>query len=57
MAKHIYTGYVSTGYYVESDTELTDDELVSAVADYINAEGLNGGCDLGDIDHQIEEED
>lgn len=53
MSKHLYTGYLSIGYEIESDTELDYEDLLQAVANQISDNGIASG-DLGDIDHYID---
>ncbi len=54
MTKHIYSGYMSMGFEVSSDTPLDYNELVLKIADYITDVGI-AGCDLGDVDYREEE--
>lgn len=55
MAKHYYSGYMSMGFEVSSDTPLDHNELLMKIADYIADVGI-AGCDLGDVDYWKEEE-
>ena len=55
MTKHYYTGSMSMGFEISSDTELDRNELLMKIADYITDVGI-AGCDLGDVDYWKEEE-
>jgi hypothetical protein len=56
VKKHQYTGYISFGYTVFSDEPLQEFEIIDAIEQQINAEGIPE-CDLGEITHYLEGED
>lgn len=55
MTKHFYSGYISIGFEVSSDSPLDYNELVLKIADYIQDVGISN-CELGDVDYREEEE-
>jgi hypothetical protein len=54
MTKHIYSGYISLGYEVSSDSPLDYNDLLVKIADYITDVGI-ANCDLGDVDYREED--
>lgn len=55
MSGYEYSGYISFGFWVDSDTPLTKQEIVDRIGGSLRDLGVYE-YDLGDIDHYIDGE-
>jgi hypothetical protein len=55
MAEHYYSGVISFPFNVSADKPLTVQEIIDGIAVSLTEQGIPE-CDLGDIDHYIDDE-